>query len=300
MAVQRFEISQWADEVPDPADQLRALEAIENGDLLLLPRLTFALLKTERRFLDAGISDGRSKNISYDPTTAELRGTCLQGRDRDQLYAMVERFSQQARRLIETLFPFYAPHLQWGRASFRPCEVDDRPSSYRKDDRRLHVDAFPSRPNRGQRILRVFSNVNPRRPRVWHIGEPFPAFAERFLPRVHPPLPGSAWLLERMGVTHGRRTDYDAIMLQLHDRAKADADYQRTGPQQEIVFPPGSTWIACTDQVLHAALSGQHLLEQTFQLEVEHMRHPERSPLRVLERLTGRRLQHVTPGPRAH
>ena len=38
---------------------------------------------------------------------------------------------------------------------------------------------------------------------------------------------------------------------------------------------PGTTWICFTDQVLHAAMSGQHLLEQTFVLEPENMLRPK-------------------------
>jgi hypothetical protein len=42
-----------------------------------------------------------------------------------------------------------------------------------------------------------------------------------------------------------------------------------------------------TDQTMHAAMSGQFCLEQTFHLPVEALSYPERSPLRVLERMTG-------------
>jgi hypothetical protein len=48
--------------------------------------------------------------------------------------------------------------------------------------------------------------------------------------------------------------------------------------------------MAFTDQVSHAAMAGQYQLEQTFLLPVDAMRAPEGSPLRVLERLMGRRL----------
>ena len=64
-------------------------------------------------------------------------------------------------------------------------QVSTRKQSVRADDRRLHVDAFPSRPNYGERILRVFTNVNPDgEPRVWRVGEPFEDVAPRFLPRA--------------------------------------------------------------------------------------------------------------------
>ena len=55
-------------------------------------------------------------------------------------------------------------------------------------------------------------------------------------------------------------------------------------------FPAGTTWLCFTDQVLHAALAGHCALEQTFHLPVAALAHPERAPLRVLERLAGRAL----------
>ena len=61
-------------------------------------------------------------------------------------------------------------------------------------------------------------------------------------------------------------------------------------PHQTVEFPPGSTWMVFTDQVSHAAMSGQHALEQTFTLEVDGMAEPEHAPVRVLERLKGRKL----------
>jgi hypothetical protein len=48
--------------------------------------------------------------------------------------------------------------------------------------------------------------------------------------------------------------------------------------------------MAFTDQVSHAATQGQYQLEQTFLLPVDAMGEPERSPLRVLERIKGRPL----------
>jgi hypothetical protein len=144
---------------------------------------------------------------------------------------------------------------------------------------------------RGARILRVFTNVNPSgKPRVWHLGEPFEAFASRFLPKVPRPIPGRAWIEATLGITKGQRALYDHIMLHLHDQGKYDAEYQREAPRQEIAFASGSTWAAFTDQVLHAATGGQFALEQTFELPVAALLKPDLAPLRVLERLTGRTL----------
>ena len=52
-------------------------------------------------------------------------------------------------------------------------------------------------------------------------------------------------------------------MLQLHDRAKADAAFQRDSPQARVDFAPGTTWVVFSDQVPHAAMGGQHMLEVT-------------------------------------
>jgi len=155
----------------------------------------------------------------------------------------------------------------------------------------LHVDSFPSAPVQGKRILRVFSNVNPDgKCRHWRLGESFEYIAKRFLPSMPGPVWGSSRLLQWCGITKSRRSVYDHFMLQLHDRMKADLAYQSSGDQIDFEFPPGSTWIAFADQVSHAVMSGQYLLEQTFYLPVTSMLDPSRSPLQILERLSGRKL----------
>jgi hypothetical protein len=142
---------------------------------------------------------------------------------------------------------------------------------------------------RGRRIMRLFSNVNPgSAPRVWNVGEPFADMARKILPSVREPMAAAAWLKAATFQTRGLRSAYDNLMLGLHDGAKLDLDYQRTTRKTEVAFPPGCTWLCYTDQVMHAALSGQFVLEQTFHLDLAAMVHPERTPLRVLEQMTGR------------
>lgn len=280
-------LASWAPPLRDE----HAQDALEHGQVLWFPRLAFSLHDSERRFLTPDCADGQAKNISFDPATKALQGTALAGSDRAELAAMLARYASQARGLVEILCPGYAAHLQQGRTSYRPVEIEGRQGSYKKDDTRLHVDAFASRPNHGWRILRIFSNINPHGgARVWHVGEPFEDFAEKFYRRAPPQFPGSAWLLERLGVTKGRRSRYDHVMLALHDRAKADQHYQQSAARTRIEFPPGSTWMVFTDRVLHAALSGQYVLEQTLHLPPAAMRLPGLAPLRILERLMQRHM----------
>jgi hypothetical protein len=272
----------------DTETKARALSALEGGAVLFFPNLAFTLLDSEKQFLDAKVSDGKAKNISLDHSTGKMQASSLTGEKADQLAAMIERFGSQATGLVQGLFPYR--NVERARTSYRPVQVKGRSYSKISDDRLLHIDAFPSRPMRGRRILRFFANVAPSSERHWHVGEPFEDFARAFLPRVGPHWPGKSWLYDRLGITHGRRSLYDELMLSLHDAAKLDSDFQQSSPHQAINFPPGSCWLVFTDMVLHAALGGEFALEQTFHLNVEELAQPERAPIRVLERLSGKPL----------
>ena len=267
-----------------------AVGALEAGDVLFLPRLAFAIDAGEASLFTPAIL-GSSKNASFDPSSGRLGGTSAIGQDAEMLRAFMQRFSDAAARLLDHLLPAYRDRLTRARASFRPAEIAGRQTRWRKDDTRLHVDSFPATPSGGRRILRVFSNVNPEgRARAWRTGDDFDAVARRFAPQLRVPLPGSGRLLALLRVTKTPRSAYDALMLQLHDCMKADAEFQVRSPQSAIDFPAGSTWLAFTDQVSHAATRGQYQLEQTFLLPVDAMAEPDRSPLRVLERIKGCRL----------
>jgi hypothetical protein len=282
-----LELARWQ-AVPDSAEQQRAIRALEGGGVLLLPHLGFELTAEERRFLSPVWSDERAKNISLE--AGAIKGARGDAKDLAALARMVERFAACAGDLVTALFPRYAPYVKRARTSFRPQPAVGRTLSWRKDDSRLHVDAFPSRPNHGERILRVFSNVNPVADRVWRVGDEFAPMAQTFLPRIRRQLPGSPALLALLRVTKGVRSEYDHLMLGLHDGAKADLEYQKNCPQQTVRFPPGSTWLCFTDQLMHAAVSGQHMLEQTIHLPIDALYDPESAPLAILQRMCGRRL----------
>jgi hypothetical protein len=268
-----------------------AVETLEAGGIVCLPIVAFELTPAERRLLNPDLCDPRSKSVSFDPSTGVVRGSALAADELAPVAALMARYAAWAESLLQDLAPAYGGALRRGRTSLRPRSVDEPALSRRRDDRLLHVDAFPSQPTGGQRVLRVFSNINPDgQPRVWQVGEPFEDFARRWLPRARRPWPGEAWLLQRLRVTRGRRTPYDFLMLALHDSAKLNDEYQRSAPRQDFVFPSNSSWIVFSDAVVHAAVAGRHALEQTFYLPVEAMADEARSPLRTLERLTGRRL----------
>ncbi len=269
------------------ADWIAALEA---GKVLYFPNLAFELNTSERRFLTPEARDPKARNISLD-ANGRLKGAAGDAVAQAEMAAMIGRFRAQAQSLIDTILPRYSGALRLAPTSYRPMQVESRAQSWRADDRRMHVDAFPSRPNYGERILRVFTNVNPDgAPRVWRVGEPFEQVAQHFLPRVAPYRAWLAGLLRALRVTKSLRSEYDHLMLQLHDAMKSDLDYQKNGQQVTMPFPPGSVWICFSDQTSHAVMSGQYMMEQTLHLPVDQQYHPEASPLAILRRLTGRPL----------
>jgi len=276
---------------PPPATVVSAaVPELEGGNVLFFPDLGFEV-ETQEALLFTPSLLGTAKNASYDPASGRLGGTTATGRDAETLRGFMHRFSESAASLVGRLFPAYGDRLSRRRASFRPAEIAGRQTTWRKDDTRLHVDSFPATPSGGGRILRVFSNVNPEgRARAWRVGDDFEAVARRFAPRLRVPLPGVGHLLALMRVTKTPRSAYDALMLQLHDCMKADDGFQQASPQSRVDLPAGSTWLAFTDQVSHAATSGQYQLEQTFLLPVNAMNEPERSPLRILERIKQQKL----------
>lgn len=286
-ALKTLSVNSWAGPFGE-AERRDAIGALESGQVLFFPQLPFVLRDEEKPLLTPSLSSGRAKNISLDPS-GKLKHESGDANERALLQGMMQRFASDAMLLVSRLFPNYTQKLERARTSYRPVEIAGRKYSPTKDDTRLHVDAFPTRPMRGRRIMRLFSNVHPGDlPRMWNVGEPFADMAEKILPRVKEPSVIDTWFRAVTFQTRGVRTPYDNLMLGLHDTAKLDNNYQASTGKTGIAFPPRTTWLCYTDQVMHAALSGQFVLEQTFHLDIDVMADPARAPIRILENMTGR------------
>lgn len=266
------------------------ITGLEAGKVLYFPHLPFALLPEEQALLTPEIRDPKVRNISLDER-GHIKGAVGDTATQLALALMVGRFREQAQTLVYSLLPKYKGSLRLAPTSYRPTQVETRSQSWRADDRRMHVDAFPSRPNYGERILRVFCNINPDGvPRVWRVGEPFETVAARFLPRVKRYVPWQASLLNALHVTKSYRSEYDHLMLQLHDGMKGDMAYQESAEQVTVPFAAGSVWVCFSDQASHAVMSGQYMLEQTLHLPADKQYDPSASPLAILTKMTGREL----------
>jgi len=269
------------------------IAALEAGKVLYFPNFGqhgFAPQKEELALFREDIRDPKTRNISLS-ASGDLKGVVGDDATKALMAGMIGRFRAEAEGLLANLVPRYGEHLRRGATSFRPSVVQNRVQSWRADDRRMHVDAFPSRPNYGERLLRVFTNVNQEgEPRVWRVGEPFEDVARRFLPKARPYSAWQAKVLNALHVTKSLRSEYDHLMLQLHDGMKSDLDYQKNAPQVTFGFPPGCAWVCFSDQTSHAVMAGQYMMEHTLQLSPMHQYDRDASPLAILTRMKGHAL----------
>ncbi|MGD0540788.1 MAG: Kdo hydroxylase family protein [Tepidisphaeraceae bacterium] len=296
----------WTD--PARADELsrKYCQYLEDGEILAFDSIPFEFSQEDREFLLSQKQSGLKvhKNVSYRPSQDLLRGdACETPEENQRLHDIMRRYSKEVTRFLGIFLAPYAPHWTLDFASYRPLEEKGRDLPAHKRNDLMHVDAFPSRPTHGGRILRVFTNINPTRPRIWETTEKFPLLVKTFADDAglgrFARESGSAGekikkalapVMRAVGVKGLDRSAYDRFMLRFHDYLKDSAEYQTKWPKLRLEFPAGSTWMVYTDQVPHAAISGQFMTEQTFIIPVKAMVTPERCPLRVLEKHCGKAL----------
>jgi hypothetical protein len=299
LKVDDYTATRWANPADASAQARGYCTELEKGAILFFSEPPFDISLEDLRFLvSLTPADSRlHKNISYRPEQDMLRGFDDHVNEA-RVHQIVRHYALQVRDFISSFLAPYAGKFQMDYTSFRPLEEEGRELPLHKRNDLLHVDAFPSRPTRGGRILRVFTNVNPAKDRVWVVGERFPELARKFADlaglkkfAASSALRGLKSGLSRIGVPIPDRARYDEFMLHFHDWLKENSDFQsaREGKEQ-IQFPPMSTWLVFTDGVPHAALAGQFAMEQTFIIPVEALVTPEVAPIRVLERIAGRTL----------
>jgi 3-deoxy-D-manno-oct-2-ulosonic acid (Kdo) hydroxylase len=280
-------------------NSLHACQQLEANQILYFARPPFDFPEADREFLvsQRGANSAVHKNVSYRPDEDAMRGFDGTEETKQRLRGILRNYSQRAVEFVHQFLSPYDGHLTVDYASFRPMEEEGRALPLRKRNDLLHVDAFPSRPTHGGRILRVFTNLHPTRPRVWTVGEDFRVLAGRLAKDAGlaafaaggASLPLSK-LLRGLGAPVPDRSAYDRFMLHFHDYLKENAGYQRECAKTRLEFPPLATWLVFTDGVPHAVLSGQYALEQTFIVSREGLVAPHLAPIAVLEELCGRPL----------
>jgi hypothetical protein len=270
-------------------------ERLERGEVVYYPVCPFPLpLGDDRQFLYAQQLGGRvHKNISYDPHTGHAAGYLRSSAEQaERLRQLLADFAAQVTGWLSQTLPRYAAAWQLDRVSYRPDEEATRKLSVKARNDLLHVDAFPSRPSNGYRILRVFANINATEPRVWITTDPFAKLFEQYADQVGLPthagfdwarrLPYRFLRLFRPG--KASRSLYDDFMLRFHDFLKMNERFQERTSKQYWKFPPGSAWMAMTDTASHAVLRGRYALEHSYFIAPQSLSLPDEAPAAILER----------------
>ncbi len=287
-------------ELTDTKQEISLLhyEQLEAGGILFFPRTPFELSEEQYRVLLSQRQTEASyhKNIAYRPSEDTITGIA-RGSNRDQLRRILRDYCRQAGELVARLLPRYVGHSRLDFASFRPFQEEGRVLSLRSRNDLLHIDAFPTRPTNGDRILRFFTNIHPEQERVWLTTVPFPKLVERFATeaglvevarkRSSPLWKTFARIARLTGTSVTVRSPYDAIMLRFHHFLKENQQFQQSCPKVRVDFPPHSSWLVFTDMVSHAVLAGQYALDQTFIVARQALVRPEQAPVSILERLAG-------------
>lgn len=271
---------------------------LESGEILYFPTSPIALSDEDRAFLlGQKQSSALHKNISYRPAQDRLKGI---GATDEAVFArahsIMRDFSRHSVEFLTRFFPAYARDWKIDFASFRPIEEEGRNVALRSRNDLIHVDSFPSRPSYGDRLLRIFLNIHPSRPRIWVTSDSFEQLVRDYGARAGLPHPPTALsrirsqalrALSGLGLPVVDRPAYDHFMLRFHHFLKENAEFQRSCPKQRWEFPPGSSWICFTDTTSHSCVSGQYALEQTFIVRRRSLIRPDRAPVAILERLAG-------------
>jgi hypothetical protein len=281
------------------AEETPALEArLERGEVIYYPDCPFPVVSGDdhRFLLEQRLGSRAHKNISYDPRSHKAAGYAWQSSAQaERLRGLLAEFATTATAWLARALPRYAAAWRRDRVSYRPEEEATRKLRLKARNDLLHVDAFPSRPTNGWRILRLFVNINPTEPRVWATSDPFARLLERFGTQAGLPTRRDGVWPRRLGervlrlFQPGRapRSAYDAFMLRFHDFLKANDDFQEKGPKRYWRFPPGACWLAITDTASHAVLRGRFALEHSYFLDPQSLLLPHEAPAALLERACG-------------
>lgn len=269
-------------------------ERLERGNILRWPVCPFDLpSEPDRLLLFQQRVGGAHKNISFDPHTGMAAGFRRRSTEEtERLHQILAGFSRSASQWLADTLPQYAAQWKLDRASFRPDEEAVRRLRWKARNDLLHIDAFPTRPTHGWRILRLFVNLNPTDPRVWVTSDNLATLLQRYGREVGlPACSSSGWVhrwrqeLASWLQSGGRRSHYDAFMLRLHDFLKGNDNFQERCVKRYWSFPAGSAWLLFTDGLSYADLRGQYALEHSYFIAPESLALPDQAPAALLDRM---------------
>ena len=220
------------------------------------------------------------KNVSLYPN-GSLKGAGADAAVIERVRRVLSARMQSVTAFLERCAPTVAKGMRLGTTSFRPIEEQGRHLSAHASNELIHLDAGAYGATHGDRILRVFTNVNPSMPRVWTTKGDIHAVLQRYADRVGLSSPvelaqgpfGKLYsaLCRGLGSLTGLATTaidtspYDRAMRRLHNFMKDTPVFQADPVgHEELSFPPFSSWLVFTDAVSHACIRGQFAFVDTF------------------------------------
>lgn len=269
-------------------------KTLELGEILHFAECPFPLpTGDDRAFLCRQRIGGLGhKNITFDPETARVSGFRFEACDQaERLRLLLSDFSTNVTRWLAERLPAYAAAWRLDRATLRSEEEATRRVRMTARDDLLHIDAFPTRPSRGDRILRVYVNINETEPRVCVTSDRFAELLDRFGHQVGLPSPMSKAWIERLGsgllsfVRPARylRTTYDQFMVRMHNYLKLNEQFQERCTKRFLNFAPGAAWLFFSDGISHATLRGRCALEHSYFISPDTLALPQESPVALLQ-----------------
>ena len=237
--IQRLDHRKWGPDSSCPVDR-RSEPTLEAGAVLLLPELAFDVLPAERELFSPSIAVGQERELRSGDRSARRGG---QRADGDALTAMLAAFQRRGgMRWSTSSFRRYAGRLQRARASFRPAEIAGRQTTWRHGRYAAACRQLSGDAGAGAAHPAAVHQREPRRTAA--IVADWRAVRQRGAAIRRPAADAGA--VQRIaaarwpGITKSRRTPYDALMLQLHDRMKADLAYQsQRRPGRRSIFRRG-------------------------------------------------------------
>jgi hypothetical protein len=281
-----------------PEESGRSLaEALELGRVVQFERCPIGLPSpSDQAFLREELQPFlRKKNVSYYPEAGKLIGLQAPVVIRERAARILGDHSARVQGYLQKAMPEFTANWQPGTSSFRPVEEHRRGLSAHASNERIHVDAGAYGATHGDRILRFFVNLNPERERVWISKGPFAEVLEKYgalagvlagplRPALTERLVSAALRAARSAFPMARVLDsspYDRRMRRFHNWMKDTESFQAP-PHERFSFAPFAAWMAMTDGVSHACISGQHALVDTFLIPLRNCRLP--APFHLLAR----------------
>jgi len=274
-------------------------EALERGRIVRFARPPIELPSPEDlQFLREGLAPFlERKNVSYYLEANRLTGLRGPSGVRERVEGILRRHSSRVRGFLERAMPDFTRGWQPGTSSFRPLEEQGRNLSPHASNELVHVDAGAYGATRGDRILRFFVNVNPKRERVWLTRGTFAELYRRHAKEAGVDAVEVAPSLAERALSGflraGRRalpmlrvietSPYDRAMRRFHNWMKDAPAFRRSEEGlREISFAPFQAWMVLSDGVSHACIRGQHALVDTFLVPLANCRLPAETPYRIL------------------